>query len=98
MYIFLANNPINDIDPLGLQECECGETPTFHPGEFIACYVPCHAAYFWLCLGLSCGACIESPNPPRACLVCVAIVGPACSFAAGEICADPCADAATHCD
>jgi len=37
LFVYVSNNPINNIDPLGLRECCPGEKPTFHPGVFTAC-------------------------------------------------------------
>jgi len=80
-YVFVMNSPLNFIDFLGLRECKCGETPTFHPGEYAVCYAMCWSGWFAGCLASMCGGC----GTPLACAVCAAIVGPACSWMAGKL-------------
>jgi RHS repeat-associated protein len=36
-YLYVSNNPINNIDPLGLRECCPAEDPTFHLRDFVTC-------------------------------------------------------------
>jgi RHS repeat-associated protein len=91
-YVYVSNNPINNIDPLGLRECCPGEKPKFHPGIFSICMLALPTMNQDVMI--ACAACVAPvPYSPWVRVV-------ACAYCGARLAqfALACKEAATFCD
>jgi RHS repeat-associated protein len=97
LFIYVSNNPINNIDPFGLRECCPGEGPRLHWGEYIMCILnhPVFTATAGTGAGALIAACIACATPEptgiskMGCIICFTMFG---------IIFTECALKATYCD